>query len=528
MNNLVELDRLRAIVADYEYKSRKPKWLLRQLGLKLRNFPRELRVRLGRSIAERMNRRKVAQAITQQTSSALKSHASESSGFNARFFQVIPDLHQTILAAIKTDPRSARALSEMQSFMGSDQMHDLVKAATALAPEICMLNGSEAGYLSPWYDADHVIFAKAIAKLPEGPFDHVILVPFGKLGGADFVAGVVADVLSRNGRTLILRTDLSDWDRPDWYPQNVPAIDISQSFEGLPDKSRALYLLLCEIGARSVVNVNSRLAFDMMADYGSQLAVTSKLHAYYFCADRDAHGNEAGYPVQYFAPLLPNLTMAICDSASLTETLIKRYALSEDMQARLRTVYTPTRTALPERPMVELQLESKSDRKRPRILWAGRLDRQKRFDIVVALAKIMPEVQFDCWGKAVLDAPPNLSQLPGNVKIHRSFKDFNDLPLGDCDGWLYTSEWDGLPTTLIELGMLGMPVVASAVGGVPELIDASTGWPVSPEAKVEDYKAALLEMLKDPDERRRRALALQKRVKVQHSLDSYCNALSEV
>ena len=135
------------------------------------------------------------------------------------------------------------------------------------------------------------------------------------------------------------------------------------------------------------------------------------------------------------------------------------------------------------------------------MLWAGRLDRQKRFDLVAAIARAMPDVDFSCWGKAVLDAPPDLSGLPRNLKINEPFASYAELPLEAADGWLYTSAWDGLPTILIELGALGVPIVASAVGGVPELIDGETGWPVPGDGGAQDYVRALREMIDNPKSR---------------------------
>ena len=165
-------------------------------------------------------------------------------------------------------------------------------------------------------------------------------------------------------------------------------------------------------------------------------------------------------------------------------------------------------------------------RRRKRVLWAGRFDRQKRFDLVMEIARQMPEVDFDCWGKAVLNAPPDLSDLPPNVTINGPFKTYDDLPLTQSDGWLYTSAWDGLPTILIELASKGLPVVASAVGGVPELIDNVTGWPVGPDASVGDYCAAIRDMLASPDQRVARARALQTRARTRHSRANFRSALA--
>ena len=44
-----------------------------------------------------------------------------------------------------------------------------------------------------------------------------------------------------------------------------------------------------------------------------------------------------------------------------------------------------------------------------------------------------------------------------------------------CDGFVLASNNEGLPVALMEALALGLPVVATAVGGVPEAIDASNG-----------------------------------------------------
>lgn len=517
-----DIEYLKSQLADYERKSRKTKWLLRQLGKKMRNLPEDIPRKLARALNKRRSKDGIKKTIAAGTVTVAAPEKNEV------FFVVNGDRRSELLDVVKRDPAAVNALADMMAFHGSDAMQDLVRRAAAISPDVGSLHDAETHYLAPWHDGNYLIYRKALQRIPEGPWDFVILVPFGKLGGADFVAGILADALVRKGRTLILRTDLSDWDRPDWYPQDVPSVDISPELSALPNRSRALYFILRELDARHVINVNSRTTFDMLVEYGERLAFSSKLHAYYFCADRDAQGNDAGYPVWYLAPILPFLSTAICDSADLAGTLSRRYALPASLSGKVKTLYTPARSVVHDRAVVEGQIESRSQRQRPRILWAGRLDRQKRFDILVELAKAMPDIQFDCWGKAVLDAPPKLSNLPSNLKLHGAFQDFSDLPLTDCDGWLYTSEWDGLPTTLIELGAMGMPIVASAVGGVPELIDVTTGWPVAPTDGVDGYEAALRQMLKNNDERRKRALALQGLVQKRHSFDAFCAELMEI
>ena len=178
--------------------------------------------------------------------------------------------------------------------------------------------------------------------------------------------------------------------------------------------------------------------------------------------------------------------------------------------------------------MVKLQVSGRSLRARARFLWAGRLDKQKRFDLLLQIAAQMPDVDFDCWGKAVLDAPPNLDNLPQNVRLHAPFTSYDELPLTDADGWIYTSAWDGLPTILIECAALGVPIAASAVGGVPELIDETTGWPVREHDDAQAYVSALRDMLRDDGARLAKVEALQQRVRTRHTPVAYARVVETI
>lgn len=525
MDQQDDIARLRAALADYERKSRKTKWLISQLLQKARDFPRDVTARYRNSRRKRRDRLAIDRVMSEAREAAA---VGQGTGARALFFDLHPDLRDAYLAAVPQDPAARTGLEDMERFFGSAEMTALIADAAGIEPDIGSLNGYEPRILSPWNNGEYRLFRTAEQRIPPGPYDSIVLVPFGKLGGADLVAGLLATTLARQGRTLILRTDRSDWDRPDWYPETAPAINISAEFAQLSDPPRALYMLLRRVGARRVWNVNSRLGFDMLVQYGARLAVQSRLYAYYFCADHDAAGNESGYPVWYFANVLPHLTAAICDTADLARTLTHRYSLPRDLAARVVTVYTPARTPVAQTLLAELQTEGGPSRARPRVLWGGRLDRQKRFDLVIDLARAMPDVDFEAWGKAVLDAPPDLSRLPPNLRLNPPFMDYADLPLVEADGWLYTSEWDGLPTILIELGAMGMPIVASAVGGVPELIDEATGWPVDPGSGLAGYEEALRSMLADPEARRTRAAALQRRIANRHAGETYDRAVAGI
>jgi len=87
--------------------------------------------------------------------------------------------------------------------------------------------------------------------------------------------------------------------------------------------------------------------------------------------------------------------------------------------------------------------------------------------------------------------------------------------LSDMDVFVLSSRFEGLPLTIIEAMFAGLPVVATRVGGVPELVeDGITGFlvpPKDPGALAE----ALQKLIEDPELRRR---MLEETEKVYHEV----------
>lgn len=419
---------------------------------------------------------------------------------------------------------AAADLNRMRMARRSPEFRAMVDAAAAIDPNVPVIDDKTQSMVPPYHDDDYAAYRLVADALPAERCDAVVLMPFGKLGGADFVAGVLTTTLHEAGvKAVVLRTDAEDWERPDWFPYEVPTVDISSLLPPEPPRlrQRMLYEVIRRLAPKAVFNVNSRLAFDTFTTYGARLRLFTDLFCYYFCADRTPDGRETGYPVWYFAQLLPNLRGALIDTRYLADGLAERHALGPEQASKLRVLYTPAMQRPPEAPLVESQLRTAGRRRRPVVLWAGRLDLQKRFDIVVDVARAMPQIDIHCWGKAVLDETPDLSDLPPNLTLHPPFRSYEDLPLADSDGWLYTADWDGMPTILIEIGQMGVPMVATAAGGIPELVDEETGWPVPVGSSATAYVEALKSMLGDPDERRRRATNLRERVRARHTREAY-------
>ena len=84
--------------------------------------------------------------------------------------------------------------------------------------------------------------------------------------------------------------------------------------------------------------------------------------------------------------------------------------------------------------------------------------------------------------------------------------------LGGAAALVVPSTYEGMPLVVLEAMEAGVPVVASRVSGIPEVVeDGVTGWLVPPEDP-EALADALVRVLEDPDGARRRGEAGRRRV----------------
>jgi glycosyltransferase involved in cell wall biosynthesis len=137
---------------------------------------------------------------------------------------------------------------------------------------------------------------------------------------------------------------------------------------------------------------------------------------------------------------------------------------------------------------------------RLKILFIGRFDRQKGIDTLFKAATLTPEkLSIRCAGDAVVSRG-KLPPVPDNVSL-LGWLDPEQLQaqLLATDIVVMPSRWEGLGIAAIEAMRAGKPIVASAVGGLRELIvHGETGWLVPP-----DNPAALLAALLRPTAKER-------------------------
>jgi glycosyltransferase involved in cell wall biosynthesis len=88
-----------------------------------------------------------------------------------------------------------------------------------------------------------------------------------------------------------------------------------------------------------------------------------------------------------------------------------------------------------------------------------------------------------------------------------------------------TSESEGMPNVVLEAMAAGVPVVATAVGGVPEIVaDGSTGWLV-PAGDEAAFANAMCRVLEAPEEALQMAGEAKARVEEEHNCPAMARRL---
>jgi glycosyltransferase involved in cell wall biosynthesis len=187
----------------------------------------------------------------------------------------------------------------------------------------------------------------------------------------------------------------------------------------------------------------------------------------------------------------------------LTTTFIcvSRRTLDEGVAAR--TCTTDRTVVIPNAIDVRAAAQSALNGRPPRVLSVGRLKAPKDFaTLLAAFARLGVPYRAAIVGDGPERAALEAAAATAQVEL---LGERGDVPeqLAASDVFVLSSRSEGMPMSILEAMAAGLPVVASAVGGIPEIVrDGATGLLVPPGDA--DALAAALGRLLDDDGLRRR------------------------
>lgn len=368
------------------------------------------------------------------------------------------------------------------------------------------------------------IYRELMERCSSERYTHCFAIPWLKRGGADLVTLKHIETSARTPgcKVLVIMTEPGDSPWKSRIPAGVDVVEASR-FVGEISHEELLLLLvrmLVQLKIDTLHIINSRHAWEIVCRYGLAVMQRTRIFASIYCDDFDRYGQPVGFARQYLPDCYARLTNVFSDNNAFPALLRQTYGYRPEL---FRVLKSP----------VDASLSVPAVRKPEgrRVLWAGRLDRQKRPDLLLAIAEALPDVEFHVYGDAMLDCKvgvvDSLRRLK-NVRMLGGFDGVESLPFAVFPVFLYTSQWDGTPTMVIAAALASIPIVASLVGGVGDIVIKARGYPVSDIEDIALYVAQINEALGNPVQAEAKAAEAREYVIGEHSDAVFAEALAEI
>ncbi len=160
-------------------------------------------------------------------------------------------------------------------------------------------------------------------------------------------------------------------------------------------------------------------------------------------------------------------------------------------------------------------------------LAVGRFEKPKDYPTMLqAFAQVL-EGQREAVLLVAGDGPlrPAMEELAHELGIAERVRFLGirrDVPelMNTADAYLMSSSWEGMPMVLLEASATGLPIVATHVGGNPEIVlDGKTGFLV-PSKNPKALAQAMLRLMSIPErERQKMGEAARRHIEANFSLD---------
>ncbi len=332
--------------------------------------------------------------------------------------------------------------------------------------------------------ADHYrvgIAYKAIAQATRrDSYDYILLVPWLAEGGADLFAINYANYISSvlHLKVVVFATNPGGRESA-WASRLNKAVDFVDfgtitSELSIDQQYRVFEQFLENTGAHCLHVLNSAFGYDFVRDHQVYLTATGKqIFATAYSQSIDPDGKVFGFSHTHVPQVYEQLKTITTDNQAVVDMWINEYGFDPK---KMVVHHQP----IDSRHLLSILRRDTLKKGQPfKILWASRLAQEKLPTLVDEIAEHLEKLglnfQIDMYGTAGSDITPSDVAQTHHVSYKGGFNDINKLPLQDYDAFLYTSTYDGTPNTLIEIGLAGIPIISSAVGGVPALIGDYAG-----------------------------------------------------
>jgi glycosyltransferase involved in cell wall biosynthesis len=400
-----------------------------------------------------------------------------------------------------------------------------------LFPTQQLVNNSEIYHtISP----DHYIVGRAYKALADltryDIYDYIIFVPWLIKGGADMFAinyaNEIAEVSGKNVLVIATNTGLASI----WQSKLTGSVDFMPFGEiagqlPIDHQYRLLEQIIENSGAKILHILNSVLGYDFLLSHQTYLEGSQKkIVVTSFSQSIDDTGRIFGFSHTHVPKVYDIADIITTDNQSISNMWQSEYG------------FDYKKIVIHHQPITlhkEISRENHHNNGTIKVLWAARLAPEKQPDLVGVIGEALldnPKITIEMYGEVDKGFDTSfLESLPSNVSYKGPFNDFFALPLEDYDAYLYTTLFDGMPNTILEAAQAKLPIISSAIGGIPEFItDKETGILITDIRNPKSYADAIRLLVNSHNLSIKLGQNAYEKIKKDFSVDKYREQIKEM
>ncbi len=373
------------------------------------------------------------------------------------------------------------------------------------------------------YNDQTETYCRLVSQIRKNP-DYLFLAPRLAVGGTE---KVIVNYLNAFAELhpewhIVVLAKLPD-KHPYQIPPNVDFVDYYKIIEGKADYEIDLLLsrFIVQTKVKRLHILHNQAAYQWCLSHLTLLKDNDyKVYVSQFMYEFNKNPQlKIGFVDPWIRSVYPVLTRIMTDNQPVAQDMIDKDGFAADIVKAHYQPIQPLKSKIAAENSAARQEMAQKVAQRPlRILWASRISPQKRPDLLKAIAEKLDAQKYsiDVYGRCQSPYSKHYFADTPVVNYRGTYNGIESLDLSQYDVFLYTSQTDGLPNVLLEISSYGLPIIASKVGGVTDIVNSETGYPIEMD-NVSEYISTLEHIQKHYAEALEKAERAQKIVLERHS-----------
>lgn len=220
--------------------------------------------------------------------------------------------------------------------------------------------------------------------------------------------------------------------------------------------------------------------------------------------------------------ILWNIAFRLSDSIVACSKALMEEICCFDRELSRKTSYIHNGVDIATTPFASQKDNVKELKNMNYLLNVGTLEHQKGHDVLLQAFKQVHK-KFDTLNLVIIgrkgDAEPNIKKMIHSLGLSDRVRLYEGLPhdevllyMENAKGFVLPSRYESFGIVILEAGLYGLPVIASNVGGIPEIISHNETGRLFEPGDIDALANELSYLLSNPDERARLGRNLKKHV----------------